>query len=259
MSISPEMKAVARSVYRTLYRASNSTFAGDSHVLQAFRMKMRNDAIAARAIIDPETYEQQTQFGRENVVQGVKVPNAQNTAEGKDTFRLRLTKDTELGSNDSIKDPPPIERSNRSMRKREKASVGAPHLTSSSVTDVAPHNDSFASFSSSHLSMNYSQLKKVHKQRVLPDLKEEDLEESFVRGSGPVGHHAHTSTYLDRIANPGLSKQDVLRAKQRERERRRRKKAKKKTLEKAGKEDEELPLEDVEPEGGYIEQSATPA
>ena len=30
----------------------------------------------------------------------------------------------------------------------------------------------------------YSQLKKAHKERVTPELKEEDLEESFVRGAG---------------------------------------------------------------------------
>ena len=30
----------------------------------------------------------------------------------------------------------------------------------------------------------YSQLKKAHKERVLPELKEDDLEESFVRGAG---------------------------------------------------------------------------
>lgn len=30
----------------------------------------------------------------------------------------------------------------------------------------------------------YSQLKKAHKERVVPELKEEDLEESFVRGAG---------------------------------------------------------------------------
>jgi hypothetical protein len=37
---------------------------------------------------------------------------------------------------------------------------------------------------------------------------------------------------LDKIENPGLSKGDLMRAKQHERERRRRKKAKKKALEK---------------------------
>ena len=30
--------------------------------------------------------------------------------------------------------------------------------------------------------MNFSKLKKAHRDRVMPELKEEDLEESFVRG-----------------------------------------------------------------------------
>jgi len=115
--------------------------------------------------------------------------------------------------------------------------------------------------------MNFSELKKAHKQRVIPELKEEDLEESFVRGSGPGGQsinktennvqllHKPTGIRvscqesrslelnrrlarrliidkLDKMMNPGLSKADFMRAKQRERERRRRKKAKKKALEK---------------------------
>ncbi|GLB35391.1 putative RF-1 domain containing protein [Lyophyllum shimeji] len=284
MSITPAMKAAARSAYRDLYRASNSTFAGDEHVLKAFRLKMRNDANAARSIVDPETYEQQTRFGREvadvlrkNIVQAMKVPNAKNEAEGKDTYLLRFTKDTELGSNETIKNPRPIERSSRSMRKRDKAS----QEQQTSVTDVAAHDDSSAS-SSSRRSLNYSQLKKAHRQRVIPELKEEDLEETFVRGSGPGGQsinktennvqllHIPTGIRvscqetrslavnrrlarrnllekLDKLANPGLSKEDLLRAKQRERERRRRKKAKKKALEKASmEEEEEAGLEDFD-------------
>jgi hypothetical protein len=46
---------------------------------------------------------------------------------------------------------------------------------------------------------------------------------------------------LDKIMNPGLSKQEFQRAKQRERERRRRKKAKKKALEE-DVEDSESPI-----------------
>lgn len=113
--------------------------------------------------------------------------------------------------------------------------------------------------------MNFSVLKKAHKERVIPALREEDLEETFVRGSGPGGQSInktennvqllHKPTMirvscqqtrsleqnrklarrllvekLDQIANPGLSKDEMRRAKKRERERRRRKKAKKKDL-----------------------------
>jgi len=102
---------------------------------------------------------------------------------------LRITKHTELGNNDSIKISPPTENSSRRMSKREK-NAQAQHkyasvilyfdivlnisLTCSSATDVAPHSDPFT--------MNFSKLKKAHHDRVMPELKEEDLEESFVRG-----------------------------------------------------------------------------
>jgi len=94
-------------------------------------------------------------------------------------------------------------------------------------------------------------------------LKEEDLEESFVRGSGPGGQSINKTENnvqllhkpsgirvscqetrsltlnrmyarrlivekLDKIANPGLSKGQLREAKEKERERQRRKKAKKK-------------------------------
>lgn len=35
--------------------------------------------------------------------------------------------------------------------------------------------------------MNFSALKVAHKQRAIPEVREEDIEESFVRGSGPGG------------------------------------------------------------------------
>ncbi|KAG6896939.1 hypothetical protein C0992_005145 [Termitomyces sp. T32_za158] len=264
---------------------------------------MRNDAVAARSIIDPETYEEQNQFQREiaevlrkNIVQGVRATNVEGARKGQETFKLRLTKDTELGSNDTIKNPPPMKRSDRSLRRQEKAAQE--HHTS--VTDVAPHNDSFAFFSPSHLSMNFSQLKKARRDRVVPELKEEDLDETFVRGSGPGGQSINKSEnnvqllhkptgirvachetrslklnrliarknllekvlvlpslciygladgyrrQLDKLANPGLSKAEFSRAKQRERERRRKKKAKKKAADKAfeAEEEEEEDLDD---------------
>lgn len=62
-------------------------------------------------------------------------------------------------------------------------------LTSSPVVDAAPHSESFSFPSSVYSppldkipSMNYSTLKKAYKERVIPELREEDLEESFVRG-----------------------------------------------------------------------------
>ena len=40
-----------------------------------------------------------------------------------------------------------------------------------------------------HSSLHFSALKKAHRQRVIPELREEDLEESFVRGTGHLEIH----------------------------------------------------------------------
>ncbi|PBK96675.1 hypothetical protein ARMGADRAFT_923082 [Armillaria gallica] len=251
MSITPELRALARSAYRQLYRASTATFSGDEPVLRAFRSKLREDALSGKAETNPVLYQDQTDgalkvaaFLRQNVIQAARVPGED------DTWKLKITKDTELGSNDSVKNPPPME-TDRQARRREKQH----NLSDAARLD----NDTRVP------RMNYSVLKKAHKERVIPELKEEDLEETFVRGIGPGGQSInktennvqllHKPTMirvscqmtrsleqnrklarrllvekLDQIANPGLSKDEMRRARQRERERRRRKKAKKKDL-----------------------------
>ncbi|KAH8108162.1 hypothetical protein BXZ70DRAFT_43118 [Cristinia sonorae] len=286
MSISPTLLASARSAYRELLRASAITFAGDDVVrtgesscfLQrfqmlilcaAFRSKMRSEIMPSRTM-EPSVFEEKVKLAREiatvlrtNIVQGTKV--ADSDADGAARFKLRITEHTELGSNDTIKNPPPMQ-SSRSARKGRKASP--------------PLDDGTSTIANDNIPRYYSQLKKAHQQRKVPELREEDLEESFVRGSGPGGQSINktennvqllhkptgirvacqetrslvqnrklarrrllekvcsylqhclgclrTGIQLDRLQNPGLSKQELLQAKQNERERRRRKKAKKK-------------------------------
>ena len=106
---------------------------------------------------------------------------------------LRITKDTELGSNDSIKSPPPM-LSSRSVRKRQPSpyvSVIAipPPVDTQRLLQVflfgmiRPTDDSASTtLSNNNIPRYYSQLKKAHQQRKVPELREEDLEESFVRG-----------------------------------------------------------------------------
>ncbi|PFH52430.1 hypothetical protein AMATHDRAFT_74222 [Amanita thiersii Skay4041] len=248
MSISTQLQASARSAYRQLYRAASSTFHGDEPVLTAFRLKMRQDAMGDQSIIDPILYQEREQLARQiaevlrkNIVQGIKVTG--DTGADTSTWRLQFRDETEFGSNDSIKTFADDSLSSRSARKRET-------------------NNTLPIQNNSPVPTYYSALKKAHKQRRVPVLREEDLEESFVRGGGqsinktennvqllhkPTGIRVSCQETrslalnrrrarkwllekLDQLENPGLSKNDLERAKQRERERRRRKKAKKRSL-----------------------------
>jgi len=110
MSITPELRASARSAYRCLLRAASSTFKNDQRVLRAFRDKIRTDAQGAQCVTDPVTYAGKTQLGREiadilrrNVVQGVHVeePSSSVTQDSQgERWKLRYTEHTELGSNE---------------------------------------------------------------------------------------------------------------------------------------------------------------
>ncbi|THU92156.1 hypothetical protein K435DRAFT_726317, partial [Dendrothele bispora CBS 962.96] len=250
MSVSVELRASARAAYRNLYRAASLTFQGDKPVLTAFREKMRQDIVVVPSEPTAITgYVQHTNdiatFIRRNIVQGTRLARADSSAsEPQEVWRLRLHEQTELGSNDSIKNLPPA----------KKSRSGA---TSEPVVPLDPQ--------STPRPMYYSALKRAHSQRSVPMLKEEDIEETFVRGRLDGGQSVNKTENnvqllhkptgirvscqesrslalnrrlarrslaekLDQLANPGLSKEDMKKAKQRERERRRRKKAKKKAL-----------------------------
>ncbi|KAF9264740.1 hypothetical protein L218DRAFT_899736 [Marasmius fiardii PR-910] len=253
MSISAELQRSARAAYRVLYRASSFTFAGDAPVLKAFRLKMREDALAAKAETDPVGYQKHAEharnvatFLRKNIVRATKVESS-DIENSESTWTLHLHDQTELGDNESIKNPPKME-SSRSTRKRERA-------TSNPETPVLAENSAAGP-------MNFSALKKAHRNRTLPELDEGEIEEVFVRGSGPGGQSVNKTENnvqllhkptglrvscqetrslslnrqlarrlllqkLDALQNPGLSKEEFKRARQRERERQRRKKRKK--------------------------------
>jgi len=128
------------------------------------------------------------------------------------------------------------------------------------------HHDSTSDDSSAtsrSRKQNFSALKRAAAQRVVPELKEEDLEEKFVRGSGPGGQSVNKTENnvqllhkptgirvschetrslqqnrkiarkilldrLDQQLNPGLSKSQMQQAKKRERERQKKKKKRRK-------------------------------
>jgi peptide chain release factor len=114
---------------------------------------------------------------------------------------LKLTKDTELGSNETIKCATPVE-SNREARKREKAAteyVPPPTLLKVLSFDVLNQMLIFSSVGftlpPSAVHRHYSALKKAHKMRQLPEVKECDLVESFVRGKFDSFFHIENSVY----------------------------------------------------------------
>ncbi|EPT06230.1 hypothetical protein FOMPIDRAFT_1110057 [Fomitopsis schrenkii] len=255
----PSLLASARAAYRTLLRASATTFKGDAQLKNAFLLKMRNETLACPPNADQQQVQEKIRLAKDisgvllrNVVQAVKLDEPPRGSQDYERFKLRITEHTELGSNESIKDPLPME-SSRSARKHAAK-------TSDSTTQLPRY---------------YSQLKKAAKKRIVPELKEEDIEESFVRGSGPGGQsinktennvqllHKPTGLRvacqdtrslsqnrklarrrllekLDAYHNPGLSKEEMKAALQRERERRRKKKSKKEGKNKTDSSNEEV-------------------
>ncbi|KAH9890657.1 RF-1 domain-containing protein [Cubamyces lactineus] len=255
MSSPQALLASARSAYRSALRASASTFRGDTVVRNAFRDKVRNDLLPYNPEMDAKQFEQKVTLVREiadvlrkNVVQARKVEEARGPDE-KEIWELNIREDTELGSNETIK--------------QAKGKTSANRRNGQTNAEDSPQPEPDTDDPKAKVPRFFSQLKKAHKGRIIPELKEEDLEESFVRGSGPGGQSVNKTENnvqllhkptgirvacqetrslkqnrkiarkilldkLDALYNPGLSKVDLQKAKKLERERQKRKKAKKK-------------------------------
>jgi hypothetical protein len=185
----------------------------------AFRTKIRSD-IAHSSNTDPELRHKQNELIREiahvlrrNIVQGRK--SQDNNGEplyrkyffvaADDIYKsllleLRLREETELGDNNSIKNPAPIE-SSRSLRRKERqkyvdlcSTPGVEKNIQFSLSDVVPLDISSAPQTPPRY---YSALKKAHKDRIIPELREEDLEEAFVRGM--VFNLLNSTTFFNSI------------------------------------------------------------
>ncbi|KAH9063715.1 hypothetical protein EDB83DRAFT_799497 [Lactarius deliciosus] len=175
-TIPPPLRAAARSVYRDLWRASSTTFSGDLPVLSAFRQKIRKDALDQRAIKDEDVFRSNLNIGREiavflrkNIVQAERLQRIPG-ADDMETYKIRITEHTELGDNSTIKDPENMVEMPRRQRRKEKVAS----------EDTEPWGDG-ASFSAAP--RFYSQMKRAHKERAMPVINEDDIEESFVRGA----------------------------------------------------------------------------
>lgn len=149
------------------------------------------------------------------------------------------------------------------------SNAAAPRNEEDAYTPPAPPPDS-----PPQRPIHFSKLKKAYRERKIPEIKEGELEERFVRGSGPGGQsinktencvqllHRPTGIRvscqetrslaqnrrlarkmlvekLDKMVNPGLSKGEFEKAKKRERERRRKRKARKREEEREGGDDVE--------------------
>ena len=111
---------------------------------------MRTDALEARSTVDPQVYAEKVKLGhdvanilRKNVVQAHKIPKPQTEKEVWRMYHLflskchiaemlsipglQLTKDTELGDNESIKAPQPCEPNSRKQEK-EASKIGRAHV-----------------------------------------------------------------------------------------------------------------------------------
>lgn len=97
------MSNPALQAYRTALRATRVAFNGDTVVLQSARSKIREGFDSNRSLSDKEEaatkvkeLEEVALFLVKNIVQGEK-------DEGKDRYMLKFHSQTELGSNDTIK------------------------------------------------------------------------------------------------------------------------------------------------------------
>lgn len=95
---------------------------------------------------------------------------------------LRFTKDTELGDNESIKNPPSMPSSRRARRlEKDGQRFISPSNSLQWVTKLT-YSIEPAAQHSTNIPRNFSALKRAHKDREVPELREEDIKESFVRG-----------------------------------------------------------------------------
>ncbi|WFD34288.1 hypothetical protein MCUN1_001127 [Malassezia cuniculi] len=106
-SISPAQRQRANALYRALLRTTRTLFAQDAAAVRAAHDETRRRFVAARDQTDAESVEknlteaeQVISLLRHNVVQGVYQQKS-------NTYNLRFTPDTELGSNETIMQPKP--------------------------------------------------------------------------------------------------------------------------------------------------------
>lgn len=136
MSFSPAQRQQAVSLYKRLLKTSNQTFQGDAATASAWRQQVSDKFRAASQETDSakideglNMWEEVIKVLRHNVVQG-------QYKEEKNAFHLNFTKDTELGSNDSIK------KQRKIQLEQLEANKGVPSCGESSASSSAAKSPS---------------------------------------------------------------------------------------------------------------------
>jgi len=99
--VTQQAQAAARAAYRAIFRATAATFQGDQQLLHAFRQQARDAYAANRTLTDPGAYDAAVKHAKD--VADVLLRNVAQAKHQQDgSWQLRITKDTELGDNDTI-------------------------------------------------------------------------------------------------------------------------------------------------------------
>ncbi|KAI8636209.1 hypothetical protein BD408DRAFT_99631 [Parasitella parasitica] len=114
MSMSPSKQAVIQA-YRHLLKTQKQVFATDLKSVAAARKETYSRFMQSKDETNTDILEEKLQLAgqvetllRKNVIQGV--------PQGNNTFKLRITEDTELGDNDTIKNTKNINRKERAHK-----------------------------------------------------------------------------------------------------------------------------------------------
>ncbi|KAI8355631.1 hypothetical protein EDC96DRAFT_516066 [Choanephora cucurbitarum] len=117
MSISPSKQAAIQA-YRHLLKTQREVFGADHKAILAAKKETYARFMQSKDETNTTVLEEKLELAgqvasllRRNVIQAV--------PKGDDTYKLRITKDTELGDNDSIKNTKNINRKNRKGKKHE--------------------------------------------------------------------------------------------------------------------------------------------
>ncbi|KAK8858505.1 hypothetical protein IAR55_002732 [Kwoniella newhampshirensis] len=129
----------ARSAYRSVLRSARITFQGDPArhlaLISALRSTFQSPALSPPIESTPSSTDATAQIGQEEIAKRIEewkeaaVFLRRNVVQGEEqndgSWKLRVTKDTELGDNASVKEPPKLPMTPFPNRNRRRCGDGA--------------------------------------------------------------------------------------------------------------------------------------